>query len=152
METANTLAWTQVSEIELIYKSKVKASERPVILTSSDAHKLLKQNWDEDKIELVEQFKVLYLNRRSKVLGIFEVSTDGMTATIVDPKIVFTAALRIGASSLVLCHNHPSGNVKPSTADEQMTLKLKNAGLYLDLKAIDHLIITSKESYYSFAD
>ena len=151
METTNTLAWTQVAEIELIYKSKVKASDRPKVTTSSDAYHLLKQNWDENKIEFVEQFKVLFLNRANKVLAIYELSTGGVTGTVADPKLVFAAALKINACNIILCHNHPSGNVKPSAADEQLTRKIKEAGKYLDLPVIDHLIITN-ESYYSFAD
>ena len=151
METSNTLAWAQVAEIELIYKSKVKPSERPKVSTSKDAYQLLKQSWDENKIEFIEQFKVLFLNRANKVLGIYEVSTGGMTATVVDPKIVFTAALKSRACNIILCHNHPSGNLQPSRADEELTSKLKEAGKYLELQVIDHLIISS-ESYYSFAD
>ena len=151
METTNTLAWTQVAEIELIYKSKVKASERPKVTTSSDAYHLLKQNWDENKIEFVEQFKVLFLNRANKVLAIYELSTGGVSGTVADPKLVFSAALKVNASNIILCHNHPSGNIKPSAADEQLTRKIKEAGKYLDLPVIDHLIITN-ESYYSFAD
>ncbi len=152
METTNTLALTQVAEIELIYKSKVKPSERPKVTTSRDAYNLLKQNWDENKIEFVEQFKVLFLNRANKVLGIFELSTGGVSGTVADPKLVFTAALKLNACNIILCHNHPSGNIKPSRADEQLTQKIKEAGKYLDLPVIDHLIISSEESYYSFAD
>ena len=152
METTNSLAWMQVAEIELIYKSKVKASERPKVTTSHDAFKLFKQNWDENKIEFIEQFKVLFLNRNNKVLGIFEVSTGGVTGTVADPKIIFAAALKVNACNIILCHNHPSGSLKPSMADEQLTQKIKEAGKYLDLPVIDHLIITSEDSYYSFAD
>lgn len=151
METTNTSAWTQVAEIELIYKSKVKASERPKVTTSSDAYHLLKQSWDENKIEFVEQFKILFLNRANKVLAIYELSTGGVSGTVADPKLVFAAALKVNACNIILCHNHPSGNVKPSAADEQLTRKIKEAGKYLDLPVIDHLIITN-ESYYSFAD
>lgn len=71
METSNSLAWNQISEIELVYKSKVKASEHPKVSTSRDAYQLLKQSWDENKIKLVERFKVLFLNRANKVLGIY---------------------------------------------------------------------------------
>ena len=152
METTNTLAWMQVAEIELIYKSKIKASERPTVTTSRDAFKLFKQNWDENKIEFIEQFKVLFLNRSNKVLAIFELSTGGVTGTVADPKLVFAAALKLNACNIILCHNHPSGSLKPSMADEQLTQKIKEAGKYLDLPVIDHLIITSEDSYYSFAD
>lgn len=152
METTNTLAWMQVAEIELVYKSKVKASERPKVTTSRDAFKLFKENWDENKIEFVEQFKVLFLNRANKVLGIFELSTGGVTGTVADPKLVFMAALKLNACNIILCHNHPSGNTKPSRTDEQLTQKIKEAGKYLDLPVVDHLIITSEDCYYSFAD
>src|SRR5215831_17250264 len=149
METTNTSAWMQVAEIELIYKSKVKASERPKVTTSHDAFKLFKQNWDENKIEFIEQFKVLFLNRNNKVLGIFEVSTGGVTGTVADPKIIFAAALKINACNIIACHNHPSGRLKPSRADEELTQKIKEAGKYLDLPLLDHLIITGEDGYYS---
>jgi DNA repair protein RadC len=146
------LALTQVAEIELIYKSRVKASDRPKVITSHDAYKLLKQNWNENKIEFVEQFKVLYLNRANRALAIYEISTGGMTGTIADPRIVFAAALKLSACNIILCHNHPSGNLKPSRADEELTQKMKQAGSVLDLPVIDHLIISSEDGYYSFAD
>jgi len=152
METTNSLAWMQVAEIELIYKSKVKASERPKVTTSHDAFKLFKQTWDENKIEFIEQFKVLFLNRSNKVLAIFELSTGGVTGTVADPKLVFAAALKLNACNIILCHNHPSGSLKPSQADEALTRKIKEAGRYLDLPVIDHLIIAGENNYYSFAD
>ena len=152
METTNSLAWMQVAEIELIYKSKVKASQRPTVTTSQDAFKLFKQNWDENKIEFIEQFKVLFLNRSNKVLAIFELSTGGVTGTVADPKLVFAAALKLNACNIILCHNHPSGSLKPSQADEALTRKIKEAGRYLDLPVIDHLIISGEDNYYSFAD
>ena len=152
METTNSLAWMQVAEIELIYKSKVKASQRPTVTTSQDAFKLFKQNWDENKIEFIEQFKVLFLNRSNKVLAIFELSTGGVTGTVADPKLVFAAALKLNACNIILCHNHPSGSLKPSQADEALTRKIKEAGRYLDFPVIDHLIISGENNYYSFAD
>ena len=109
METTNALAWTQVSEIQLIYKSKVKASDRPHISTSSDAYHIFKNNWDENKIGFIEQFKILLLNRCNNVLGIYELSTGGVSGTVADPKLVFAAALKANASNIILCHNHPQG-------------------------------------------
>ena len=147
----NLPAWTIASEIELIYKSKVKASERPHISSSKDAYQILLQVWDEEKIDLVEQFKVLFLNRANKVLAVYSVSTGGITGTVADPRLIFTAALKANAVSLVLSHNHPSGNLKPSRADEELTSKIKNAGSFLDIKVLDHIIISS-EGYLSFAD
>ncbi len=143
--------WNNVAEVELVYKSKVKASERPVIRSSRDSYKCISETWDENKIEFVEQFKVLLLNAGNKVLGIFEVSSGGVTGTVADPRIIFTAALKAHATRLILSHNHPSGSLRPSEADIHLTKKITTAGQYLDIQVLDHVII-SKEGYYSFAD
>ncbi len=147
----NLQSLNQIAEVELIYKTKIKASERLQVKTSKDAADLLKQIWDENKIDFVEQFKVLFLNRANKVLGIFEVSSGGVTGTVADPKLVFVATLKANACSIIISHNHPSGNLKPSEPDERLTEKIKQAGQLLDIKLIDHIIVTS-EGYYSFAD
>jgi DNA repair protein RadC len=144
-------ALTKVAEVELVYKSKVKASERPVVGSSADAANILRILWEEGKMDLVEQFKVLFLNRSNKVICIYNVSSGGVTGTVADPKLIFTAALKVNAVSIVLCHNHPSGSLKPSRADEELTQKIKGAGNFLDIKVLDHVILTS-ESYFSFAD
>lgn len=141
----------QVAEIELVYKSKIKASERPKIITSKDAYKILLQTWDENKMELQEQFKILLLNRGNKVVGIYEVSTGGITGTVADPRLIFTAALKANAVALILAHNHPSANLKPSNADTMLTQKIREGGKLLDINVIDHLIICN-DGYYSFAD
>jgi len=150
METTNALA--QVAEIELIYKSKVKTSDRPKVTTSRDAYQLFRQNWNDNKIDFIEQFKVMFLNRANKVLAIFEMSSGGVTGTVADPKLVFMAALKLNACNIILCHNHPSGNLKPRRADEELTQKIKEAGRYLDLPVIDHIILSGEDEYYSFAD
>lgn len=141
----------KVAEVELVYHSKVKASERPQITCSNDAFELLKSIWEEGKIELLEQFKVLFLNRSNKVLCIYPLSSGGITGTVADPRLVFTAALKVNAVSMILSHNHPSGSLQPSKQDEELTTKIKGAALLLDMKVLDHLIITL-EGYYSFAD
>jgi DNA repair protein RadC len=140
-----------VAEVQLIYKSKVKVSERPKITTSQDAFKVLKKHWNYETIEFIETFKVVLLNRANRVLGIIDISTGGTNSTLADPKVIFIAALKSAASSLVLAHNHPSGNLQASQADINLTRKLKTAGEYLDIAVVDHLILTS-ESYFSFAD
>jgi len=140
-----------VTEVELIYKSKVKASQRPQITSSRDAYLILLNAWEQDKIELVEQFKVLFLNRANKVLGIFNVSSGGMTGTVADPRIILVAALKANCCGIILCHNHPSGNLKPSRQDEELTQKIKSACQFLEIKLFDHLIITA-DCFLSFAD
>ncbi len=141
----------QVAEIQLSYKSNVKPSLRPKITSSRDAYQVLKQSWDEGRLELVEQFKVMLTNRANKVLGIFEVSTGGIAGTVADPKLIFVAALKSGATGVLLCHNHPSGNLTPSQADIELTKKIKEGGKLLEIQLLDHIILTS-ESYYSFTD
>lgn len=98
-----------------------------------------------------EVFAVVFLNRSNKIKHFEIISKGGLTHTIVDPRIVFLKAIEVQATSIVLCHNHPSGNLRPSKADEEITIKLKNAGKLLDIQVIDHLIV-SDEGYYSFAD
>ena len=88
----------EVAEIQLTYKTKVKPSQRPKITSSKEAYAILLESWDEDKLEFVEQFKVLLLNRANKVLGIYEVSTGGVSGTVADPKLVFAAAINANAS------------------------------------------------------
>ena len=90
----NLSALNMVSEVELVYKNKVKPSERPLVKSAKECYELLKLTWDENKIEFVEQFKVVLMNRAQRVLGIYELSTGGVTGTVADPKLVFTAALK----------------------------------------------------------
>ena len=93
-----------IAEVELIYKTTVKPSQRPQLKTSQDCYELFKLNWDENKIEFVEQFKVILLNKAQRVLGIYELSTGGVTGTVADPKLVFIAALKANACNIILSH------------------------------------------------
>ena len=141
----------EVAEIQLSYKTKVKPSQRPKISSSKDAYSILLESWDEDKLEFVEQFKVILLSRANRVLGIYEVSTGGVSGTVADPKLVFAAALKSNASAIILSHNHPSGNLNPSSADIALTKKIAEGGRLLEVPVIDHIIVTNN-GYYSFAD
>ncbi len=98
-----------------------------------------------------EEFWIIYLNNSNKVLQKDQLSKGGITGTLVDVRLAFKTALEVGAVGLILAHNHPSGTLKPSEADKQITKKLKNAGESLDIKILDHLIIT-ENAYFSFAD
>ena len=142
-----------VSEIDIVYKKKVtcKVSERPLIGSSGDAYKVCMHYWNPDKIELLEEFKVLFLSRSNRVLQIFPVSQGGITGTVADPRLILAGAIRVATCAMILVHNHPSGNIKPSRADEELTIKIREAAKYFDMKVLDHLIITS-EGYFSFAD
>ena len=143
--------WSTVVEVELVYKTKVKASERPKVTSSKDIYIILKQVWDENKIDMLEEFKVIFLNRANRVTGVYDASSGGITGTVADPRLILASAIKSLSVSIVLSHNHPSGNLKPSRADEELTLKIKEAASYHDIKVLDHIIISS-EGYYSFAD
>ena len=150
-KTLQQTDWTQVAEIELVYKTKVKASERPKITSSKDIYPLLLSIWDMNLIEIQEQFVVLLLNRANRVLGVYHASTGGLAGTVADPRLILAAALKAGAVAIILSHNHPSSNLTPSRADEQLTQKIKMAASYHDISVLDHIIVTV-EGYYSFAE
>ena len=140
-----------VSEVELVYRNKVRPDDRITITGSESAYDVFISAWDLNKIDLVEQFYVLLLDRACRCIGISNIATGGISTCIVDPKIIFAMALKAKASSMIFAHNHPSGNLRPSTADIRLTEKLRQAGLILDLPVDDHLIITPLK-YFSFAD
>ena len=98
-----------------------------------------------------EEFWVLYLNNANEVLSKYQLSKGGITATLVDVRLLFKKAIELSAVAVVICHNHPSGSLNPSREDKKITKKIKEGGLSLDIKLLDHLIITEK-SYFSFAD
>ena len=98
-----------------------------------------------------EVFAVVFLNRANKINHFEVMSTGGISYTIVDPRLIFKKALEVKATSIMLCHNHPSGNLRPSRADEEITQKLKNAGKLLEINVVDHVIV-SDEGHFSFAD
>jgi DNA repair protein RadC len=98
-----------------------------------------------------EEFHILLLNRANCIIGHRKISSGGISGTIVDPKLIFSSALEVMSSSIILCHNHPSGNQKPSESDIQLTKKLKEGGRNLEIAVLDHIIIAGT-SFYSFAD
>lgn len=151
MEKTNVKRQWEVAEIQLAYKSNVKPSQRPKITGSKDAYQVFKESWDASKLELLEQFKAIFTNRANKVLGILEVSSGGIAGTVADPRLIFVGALKAAASGIIISHNHPTGNLTPSQADIELTRKIKEAGKFLEIQLLDHIIMTS-EGYFSFAD
>lgn len=151
MKRSNSKKKWRVAEIELRYISNVRNSQRPRIESSEDAYRIFLQTWDKKKINLLEQFKVMLVNKACKVLGISGISSGGISQTIADAKLIFAAALKGGASGLIVAHNHPSGSLNASRADIKLTKKLQEIGKLLDLPLLDHIIVTS-EHYLSFAD
>ena len=140
-----------VAEVQLSYKSKVPASQRPKITCSRDAYELFKDCWDQGSISHIEEFKILLMNRSNSVLGILPISKGGISGTVTDIRIILQAAIIANASGFICCHNHPSNSLNPSESDNKITKKIKEAGNIMDIQLLDHLIITC-DDYYSFAD
>lgn len=143
----------RVAEVRLTYKTKVKPSDRIQIKQSKDAYNIFMERWNQNTLEYVEEFKVILLNRSNKVLGIAPISIGGTSGTVTDVKIILQYALKTNAMGIIICHNHPSGNLTPSESDRKITQKIKSAAEIMDMQLLDHLIIIPGEiSYYSFAD
>ena len=139
----------KISEIKVSYSNNDK--NRVKIKDSQSCYDVFLSFWNKNTLELQEEFKVLLLNNANQVLGIYPLSKGGTNSTVVDVKILFSVALKSNATSIIIAHNHPSENLNPSEADKRLTQKIKEGANYLDIKLLDHLIIT-KDNYYSFAD
>jgi DNA repair protein RadC len=138
-----------ITALELGKRRQLEAAlEKPKISSSKDVANLMQPVLGDLEHE---EFWVLFLNNSNKVVAKSQISKGGLTATIVDIRLVFKSALELASVGIIVCHNHPSGKLLPSTADKQLTQKIKEAGSILDIKLLDHLIITEK-AYFSFAD
>lgn len=138
-----------VSALELGRRRKSTTREsRPQIKSSQSVYNLMISDLMDQP---TEQFWVIMLNRSNRVINKRAISLGGVSGTVVDPKVIFKIALEDLASGIILVHNHPSGNLKPSTADKKLTEKMTSAGKMLDIPILDHLIFTD-EGYFSFAD
>jgi DNA repair protein RadC len=124
------------------------ALEKPIVKTSRDIAQYLQTSLKDYSYEV---FAVMFLNQANKINHFEIISKGGITGTVADPRVILKKALDEGATSIVLCHNHPSGNLKPSRADEELTKKIKDAAGFFDIKITDHIIV-SEDGFYSFAD
>lgn len=137
-----TIEHSRLAEVQLKYRSR-NPGEQPHINTPETAAEYLRSIWDQDALEICEEFVVLILNASKKCLGWCKLSRGGSTATIVDPAHVFRVALLGNAHSIIVAHNHPSGNLRFSSADITLTKKLFEAGQLLDIAIEDHIILTA---------
>ena len=138
-----------VGEVELSYKPKFKNIYK--VISSEDAYKYLLPTYREGTICYKEYFKVLFLNQANQVLGYTLISEGGITETSVDVRVILQAALLTNSVALVLAHNHPSGNLKPSRQDMEITKQVKNSAQLMRITVLDHLKLTDA-GYYSFSD
>jgi len=141
-------AITIAAAMELGKRQQATILEKPRLKDGRDAAAYLRVMLKNQRQEV---FAALYLNSAGKILHFGIVSQGGLTGTVADPRIIFRKALEEDATSIILCHNHPSGNLHPSRADEEFTHKIKEGASHLDLRLLDHIIV-SEEGYYSFAD
>lgn len=138
-----------IPEIQISYTSNVLPYNRPKIHSSWDAYRIALSHWDMNRIDLVEQFKIVLMNPVGGVLGIAEIGTGGLNEVTADRRLIFGIALKAAASNILLVHNHPSGDLNPSTEDKVVTDSVSRAGRLLNIRVRDHLII-SRHGYYSF--
>ncbi|MBX9735017.1 MAG: DNA repair protein RadC [Chitinophagaceae bacterium] len=137
-----------VASLELGVRRQTAITRKEKINTTTDMAAFLKSSFQFYSREI---FAVVFLNQASKILQVEIISEGGITGTVADPRIILKKALEHQATAIILCHNHPSGNLKPSSADEILTQKIKTAAGFLDIKVADHIIVSS-EGYYSFAE
>jgi len=142
----------KVAEVELKYRTDVNPKDRVQIHSSQDAFEILIENWNKDSIEHIEEFKVILLNRNSRVLGIATLTKGSTTGTIVDVKLLLQYALTSNSCSIIVAHNHPSGNKAPSESDINITKRIIKGCEAIDVKILDHIIIVYHGEYFSFAD
>lgn len=144
IETSPSLA-----EVKLSYKTEESQQTFPQVTSPDEAVEVLRQVWDEDHIQLKEEFIVLLLNNSKRCIGWSKISSGGVTATIVDPCTVFQLALLANATSIIVAHNHPSGNLEPSKSDRILTERIIKSGDLLGISVEDHILL-SANNYSSF--
>lgn len=138
-------------KISVSFDKILKKSELMKITSSRDAYEIFKRVFNADTFDWCEEVIMLCVNNSNKVVGFHKVSSGGMTGTVIDVRMIFTTALKSLATGIIIAHNHPSGTLIPSEADKAITKKIKEAGKFLDINVLDHLIITD-ENYFSFQD
>ena len=141
--------YNNVSEIQVSYKPESTIDFK--IESSKETFGLVLDKWEADLIDMQEEVKLLLLNRNNKVLGIYSLAKGGITSCVVDIRIILAVALKTMATGIILSHNHPSGNLNPSTDDKKITEQLNTSCKLLGISLLDHLIIT-RVNYFSFAD
>lgn len=138
-----------LNEIQVSYQTD--NIEKQTIINSNTAFKIFLDFWNISTIELLEEFNVMYLNQANKVLGLYNLSKGGINQCTVDIRHIYSIALKVNASAIIVAHNHPSGNLNPSAEDRKITSQIAAAGEILNIKLLDHLIIT-KHDYYSLVE
>ncbi len=142
-----------IHEVKLRYQNpKPLSPDYFAIKSSLQCHQLLMSICDQDTIQVCETFYVIYLNQANRPIFYQSISTGGITGTVVDVRLIAATALKTLATSVIISHNHPSGSLKPSKSDLEVTKRISNALKFFDINLLDHLIISPSSAYMSFAD
>ena len=136
----------KIPTIKLSYVND-NSIQATAIRSSEDSANILRESFEPGEIEMQEYFKVLYLNNRNRILGIHTVSMGASNATMVDMKILLSGALLAKAATIIVCHNHPSGELRPSIQDDKLTHQIREGCNLLDIKLLDHIILTASDFY-----
>lgn len=139
----------ELTEILISYKNKNQDAVK--VSSSVEVYNFILNHWDDDTLDIQENVKMLLLNSSNTILGVYDVSKGSINSTVIDLRLVLSVALKCLASSIILVHNHPSGNINPSEQDREFTKKIKSACKFLEIQLFEHIIIT-RYDYFSFAD
>ncbi len=141
-----------LAEVTLSYVNKGMVKDRPKITSSEDVYRIAMQVMDQNIIAMQEQFLAIYLNRSNRVIGTKVHFIGGLSSVIVDLKVIAATAIGLMASTVVVCHNHPSGNLDPSEQDKRITARLKEGLALFDINLVDHLIVGPDGERLSFLE
>jgi DNA repair protein RadC len=144
------LNYSNLGEVEVSYKYKSSLNQRPKLSSPNEVFDFAKYLFHEERLGLQEQFIVIYLNKSNRVIGSCNLFTGSISACVVDMKLILAIGLKLMANGVILLHNHPSGNIKPSQQDLSLTTKIKNALELLDMTLIDHLIVSPDQRFTAF--
>jgi len=152
MEEPNSWDIVNIGEVKVSYVFKGSVKERPTVTDSYDVYKLAMAAMDQGALGMQEQFLAIYLNRSNKVLGTKVHFIGGVASVTVDIKVIAATAINLMASGVIVCHNHPSGNLEPSEQDKRITIRLKESLKLLDIELLDHLIVNPEGEWLSFVE
>ena len=148
-QTSFILLEEEVAEIQVSYNSVIEHSNRIKVIHAHEAQQLFRKVWNSDTLELQESFKVMLLNRNNQLLGIKTISEGGIASTQVDTRLLLGVILKSASVAVILAHNHPSGNCKPSESDFKIQQNIVDRCRFFNIEVLDHIILT-KDCYYSF--
>jgi len=147
---SNVTLSPHIPHVRAVYS--VGASDKPQLVSAEGASEMVRRFFNPETISYTEQMVMLLLNRANRVLGWARIGEGGIHGCVADIRVIFGIALSAGATGILLAHNHPSGRLRPSTADIKLTEKLRTAGAALEIPVMDHLIIREEPGFFSFAD